>query len=475
MTPARSISFALLLAAAACGATHTKRDVAKRDALSIKPRAAITMTAEPTATLIAAGAASRLAVRIRITAPELAAADRPPLNLALVLDTSASMKGDAIDQVKRAAREIVEHLAPHDRLALITFSSRAKVVVDSVVMGESAARAGALAAIDDIVADGTTDLAGGLGTALGQVTTHRTPGGLDRVVLLADGFPNDPQPIPGLVQSASANRIAITTLGIGIEHSQEMLAAIARDTGGVYRYAPDGKEIAAVFQKELLRMQTLVAHDLSLRIGFGPGVELGAAPWLAAAGGRETRVALGDLAAGETRDVIVPVDVPGHRAGLTVEILDADLGYTDASAGTAETRTAFVGVEASDDAAAIAKSTKADLAIGQARAEAAGAIIQAINMARAGAIDPAKQLLAEAERVARVKAAELGDAELTELAERMTELGRNLVHVRPVTVIGAGDASAADDLTRPPASAPAAVEPAIRETYQKAKATIDPR
>jgi hypothetical protein len=221
-------------------------------------------------------------------------------------------------------------------------------------------------------------------------------------------------------------------------------------------------------------MQKLVAHDLALRIGFGPGVELGKAPWLAAAGGgRETRVALGDLAAGETRDVIVPVEVPGHRAGLTVELLDADLGFTDALSGTAETRTAFVGVEASSDAAAVASSTKTDLAIGEARAEAAGAIIQAINLARGGAVDQAKQLLAEAEKVARKKADKLDDAELSELVERMTELGRNLVHIRPVhTVVGGVPQS---DLTDVPATAPPSVEPAIRQTYQKAKAAIDRR
>src|SRR5262245_45507001 len=60
----------------------------------------VKMTAEPTADLALADAAAKLAVRIRIEAPPLADADRPALHLALVLDTSGSMEGDAIDGLK---------------------------------------------------------------------------------------------------------------------------------------------------------------------------------------------------------------------------------------------------------------------------------------------------------------------------------------------------------------------------------------
>src|SRR5215470_17112850 len=53
----------------------------------------VEMTAEPTTTLVLASASTELGIRVKITAHDLPAAQRPPLNLALVLDTSGSMEG----------------------------------------------------------------------------------------------------------------------------------------------------------------------------------------------------------------------------------------------------------------------------------------------------------------------------------------------------------------------------------------------
>jgi Ca-activated chloride channel family protein len=476
LTPARSIFLAAsILVTTACGGPPklaVKNDVIVQAAPATS---LITMTAEPSQGLVVADAAGKLAVRIRISAPPLADADRPPLNLALVLDTSASMEGAAIASLKDAAHKIVGEMSSKDRLTVVAFHSRAEVLLESTTL-DARGIAAATTAIDKIQATGTTDLGAGLGLGLQQLLAHRAAGGIDRMVLLADGFPNDPMTVPPMVQSAAASGIAITTIGIGIEHSQEMLDEIAKNTGGVYRYAPDGTEIASVFEKELLRIQTLVARNMTLQIGPGPGVVIGSAQWITMAG-RGGVVSLGDLAAGEVRDVIVPLDVPGHTAGLTVELLDADLSFTDAIAGSPQSRSAFVSVKASDDASAITTSIKMDLIKGQARAEAAGAIIQAINLARGGAIDDAKKLLAAAEQAARKAATKLADTELGELADRMTELGRNLARLvvqaqiaQPVT-----DSQHLDGMTMVPAQAPPSVEPAIRDTLQKATSTLDGR
>jgi len=57
----------------------------------------VDMTAEPTASMVLANAVSDLGIRVRITARDLPSAKRPPLDLALVLDTSGSMEGKPID------------------------------------------------------------------------------------------------------------------------------------------------------------------------------------------------------------------------------------------------------------------------------------------------------------------------------------------------------------------------------------------
>lgn len=52
-----------------------------------------------------------------------------PLNLCLILDHSGSMKGRPLETVKQAAQGLVDRLAPGDRLSVVVFDHRAKVLV----------------------------------------------------------------------------------------------------------------------------------------------------------------------------------------------------------------------------------------------------------------------------------------------------------------------------------------------------------
>ena len=60
---------------------------------------------------------------------------RVPLNLALVIDTSGSM-GDEnkLKYVKQAAIAMLNRLRPEDRLAIITYDTKAKVILPSVFL-----------------------------------------------------------------------------------------------------------------------------------------------------------------------------------------------------------------------------------------------------------------------------------------------------------------------------------------------------
>ncbi|NEO28287.1 MAG: VWA domain-containing protein, partial [Kamptonema sp. SIO4C4] len=52
-----------------------------------------------------------------------------PLNLCLVLDHSGSMNGQPLKTVKDAAINLVEKLNPRDRISVIAFDHRAKVLI----------------------------------------------------------------------------------------------------------------------------------------------------------------------------------------------------------------------------------------------------------------------------------------------------------------------------------------------------------
>jgi len=463
MRPALIAALAALPTAAACG----------------KPRAAgpppppvaadphlIEMAAETTTDLVPAESPAELAIRIRVSAARPPSASRPPLDLVLALDTSGSMEGPAIEALRGSAHDLIERMSPRDHLAVVTFASTAQVLVPSTEL-TAEARDKALEAVAHIEARGTTDMASGLDLALGQIAAGKVNGSVDRVVLLGDGVPNDPSPLPSLVDRARAGRISITTLGLGLESDENVLGDIAMKTGGVYRYVDKPEAVADVFDHELTRMQTVVGRNLYLQLQPGPGVTIEDMPGMSESGPKRVAM-LGDLAAGESRDVIVPIKITGHRDGATVELVDALLTFDDAAGGSGpQRRDAFASAKASADADAVAKAVKVEIDTARARARAASAILQAIAEARGGQLDQARALLKTAEAEARAVADKTDDAELRELADQMVAVSARLEDLVQL--------QQAQPAAEAPAPAPAEVEEVLHRAHEKATRALDRR
>src|SRR5262249_3803869 len=132
--------------------------------------------------------------RLRIGTRELRGGQSAPVNLALVIDTSGSMEGAAIADARKAAIALVDKLGPGDRLAVVTFDSRTEVLVPSTVLDAQKVPA-IKRQLEKMEARGTTDLATGLRVGYTQVNTWFNPKGVNRIVLISDGVPNDATPV----------------------------------------------------------------------------------------------------------------------------------------------------------------------------------------------------------------------------------------------------------------------------------------
>jgi hypothetical protein len=187
---------------------------------------------------------------------------------------------------------------------------------------------------------------------------------------------------------------------------------------------------------------------------------------------------LGDLAAGETRDVIVPVHVTGHHDGATVELVDAVLTFDDAAnASGTQRRDAFASAKASGDATAVKNAVKAEIELARARARAASAILQAIATARAGSVDPAKAMLDAAEKDAKAAADRFEDAELRELIDQMVQVRAHLADLVPQQQIVQPGATPTPTpaAAEAPLTAPAPTERILRDAHAKAHRVLDDR
>src|SRR4030042_1897120 len=108
----------------------------------------------------------------------------PPLNLSLVLDRSTSMAGERQDTARISAESIISQLRPQDKIAVVTFSDRAEILLStelSLPMSEARQR------LSLIQASGGTEIYQGLSTGVNQLRQVRHPNSVDHVILLTDG------------------------------------------------------------------------------------------------------------------------------------------------------------------------------------------------------------------------------------------------------------------------------------------------
>ncbi|CAN5916323.1 hypothetical protein BH11MYX3_BH11MYX3_16280 [soil metagenome] len=200
-------------------------------------------------------------------------AERSPLAVALVIDVSGSMQGDPIAQVLKSCELVADLLSDRDQLSIVTFSTSAGVRCGLTVT-DVTGKAQIKSSLAGIRADGGTNMHGGLEVAAGVLMS--APAGLRRtIVLLSDGQPNvglqSANDLAGYVKNL---KLAVSTLGFGLHHDENVLDAIATAGSGRYAYIPDPVVARVDLARAALAHGGIVADQLELRIAPADGVEL---------------------------------------------------------------------------------------------------------------------------------------------------------------------------------------------------------
>jgi Ca-activated chloride channel family protein len=298
---------------------------------------------------------SREHVLFQLKSPPNVMGRRLPLNLALVVDRSGSMEGEPLNYVKQACSYVVDLLEPDDILSVVVFEEQVDVLVPARrVMNKTLLKEH----INRVEVGNTTNVYDGIVVGCQQIASTMSEGHVNRVLLLTDGEPTagikDFASIVGQVAEQKSRGITVTALGFGPEYNEELMAGVARQSGGNYYYISRPELIPEVFRRELESLMTITARNMRFRLNLSRWVQVrqvyGRQPTF---GPRHAEVALVDLERGSAMSVLCELEFSPRPAGV-YRVIKADLSYDDAATGRNEILTGDVEFEFTPDKALVA-------------------------------------------------------------------------------------------------------------------------
>ncbi|MEE2038240.1 VWA domain-containing protein [Nocardiopsis sp. CT-R113] len=343
-----------------------------------------------------------VSVLLDVTAPEREEdTARPPATLQVVLDRSGSMGGSRLDGAVRALLGLVDRLAPSDNFGVVSFNEQARVEIPA---GPLTDRAETRRRIRALRAGGGTDLSSGL---LRGVQEARRAGG-DRgatLLLISDGHANQGVTAHDLLQQvasdAYAHGVTTTTLGYGLGFDEALLGAVADGGAGSALFAEDPDTAGGLIAQEAEYLLAKTAQAVSLRIPVGPRLRavgvVGEMPSHRLPDGSVV-VEFGDFHSGESRRLLLRLEVPGLSSLGTVTVTALEATYVDPATLTTYTATLPVTVNVVPGEQAASRVPRPEVRTEESLQRAQTAKREAGEALRRGDRDTAADILDRARR-----------------------------------------------------------------------------
>lgn len=195
-------------------------------------------------------------------------------DIAFVVDTSGSMRGEKIAQLRRALRHCILGLDPRDRFNIFAFSTAVRPFADGFAPVDEDQRAAALRFADGLEAVGGTNISQALAMAIDQA-----PAGGERpylIVFMTDGQPTveliDPEHILKMLAQkdtvrAAGQTVRIHVLGVGSDVNTHLLDRLAQQHHGSRDYCTEQEDLELKLSGLAGRLSSPVLTALKLDFG----------------------------------------------------------------------------------------------------------------------------------------------------------------------------------------------------------------
>ncbi|MDX2255729.1 MAG: VIT domain-containing protein [Pseudanabaenaceae cyanobacterium bins.39] len=175
-----------------------------------------------------------------------------PKDVVFLMDTSGSQSGDPIAKSQELMRRFINGLNPNDTFTIIDFASTTRQLSSVPLANTPANRQKALNYINQIDANGGTELMNGINAVMKFPAVK--DGRLRSVVLITDGYIGNDQQIIAEVQKKLKPGNRLYSFGVGSSVNRyilERLAEVGRGTSQVVRQDEPTQAVAEKFFREI--------------------------------------------------------------------------------------------------------------------------------------------------------------------------------------------------------------------------------
>ncbi len=215
----------------------------------------------------------RYQLQFAVSGPEMSAEQRPPIDLAIVVDIGPSMAGLPLELTNEALDVVSESLRVGDRITLISAGDQAELISTTLIED------GAVPALDGMLVElppaSAAAIAEGLGLAYTQLAElEPLPAAQARVMLISAGhFAADPALVE-LVDDQAELGITLTSLGVGAldQFTDSSLQILASAGKGASVYAPNADQLWLALGDQFTAKMITSASDVEVTLILPPGL-----------------------------------------------------------------------------------------------------------------------------------------------------------------------------------------------------------
>ncbi len=186
----------------------------------------------------------------------------------LIVDKSSSMEGKKMELARLASIGVVENLRPIDLVGVLIFDNSFQWTVP---IRKAEDRPLIKRLVAGITPDGGTQIAPALSEAYRRVLPQNAV--YKHIVLLTDGISEEGDSIP-LAREAAANRVTISTVGLGQDVNRAYLEKVASFSKGKSYFLNDPSGLEQILLRDVMEHTGSTSVEKAVRAGVAKSAEI---------------------------------------------------------------------------------------------------------------------------------------------------------------------------------------------------------